>query len=177
MKLPADPATVVIFSILFSPALFLVGVLAAKRAQPVEATLVCGLYLVGVFFLGGRTVELRPGELVQTVLLVPRRTDLRRMGEARFTADPAPVLELWRAGAEERAFAMYLKAYSLAGVAALLAHLRACSPGIALDGFEAFERVPEPERIARENARTLNLLRAVVAVALGFVAAAWVRAR
>jgi hypothetical protein len=122
------PATVLIFGLLFSPAMFVAGILVWRGEQVREAVALCALYAVMLYWACGRTVELAPGRLIYRALFTRRTIDLGSVEDVRIAARPAPVLELRRRGSRDHVPAFIVKPFSTTGVAAILRHVRGSSP-------------------------------------------------
>jgi hypothetical protein len=170
------PATVIIFAVLFSPALGACGVLLWKGQQAIDAAFLVVLYALAVAFMCDRTVELAPGALVYRVLFVRKRVSLSAVCEVRVTPRPAPWLELRREGERQPVPAFILKPFTQAGVTAILRHVVAAAPTAELDPIAADLCQGRFDSLTRETLRARNLMRIVLTVAGAAIAAALARA-
>ncbi len=172
--LRVDAATVVIFSILFSP--FLIGgVVSLWRDQIRDGIILCGLYVALLYWMCGRTVELVPGRLVYRVFFARKEIDVSNVVGASVVARPAPTLELRHAGSNRDVPAFIVKPFTKAGVAAILRHIRESSPRVKLDRIAEDMSEGRFDSITRETVKAMNLLRLALALAGALVAAAVVR--
>ena len=89
-----SPATVIIFSVAFSPLLF-VGLLCIfKTGQPWTAVFLCALYAAAIYAICSPTVFLTDTTLRYRNLLKSRSIDLSTVIGASVTVRPAATLEL-----------------------------------------------------------------------------------
>ncbi len=175
MVLRVDPRTVIIFGVMLSPALLVAGELVWHGRQSLAAAALCGLYAAGLYWMCGRTVELAPGRLVYRVMFTRKIFDLSNIVMASIVARPAPTLELRHRGAPRAVPAFIVKPFTRSGVAAILQHVRECSPGVKLD--RAAEDTVEGrfDTVTRETIRATNLLRLMFLVVGMLVLSAAVR--
>jgi hypothetical protein len=166
------PVTIVIFSVMGLPALLAALQLFWHGEQLRDASLLCAAYLVFVWWIASHRVELAPGRLVHRTLFTRKEIDLSRVVRASIVARPAPTLELRRAGSREVVSAFIVKPFSKAGVAAILEHVRASSPGVKLDPVAEAMRKGDFDLVTRETIKATNLLRLVVVVVAALVGAA-----
>jgi hypothetical protein len=173
--LHVDPATVAIFSVLFSPALLLAGLLAWQGQQLREAGLLAAAYLVGLYWMCGRTVELAPGRIVYRVLFRRMDIELSRVRAARVVARPAPTLELMQRDSADYESAFIVKPFTKAGVTAILLHIRACCPDVELNRVALDMADGRFDSITRETIRARNVLRLALVLGGAMVVAAVTR--
>lgn len=174
--LRVDVATIVIFSILPLPALAMALQLLWRGQQIPEALSLCALYSALPCWMAGLRVELAPGKLVYRTLVGRKEFDLSRVVAASIVARPAPTLELRYAGSREPVSAFIVKPFTRAGVAALLQHIRACSPGAKLDRTAKDMSEGRFDTITRETVKAMNVFRLVLLVVAVAVAGMLVRA-
>jgi len=167
-----DPATVVIFSVLLSPALLVAGSLIWHGQQIPAALGLSMVYLGTVYGICSPVLELRPGQLTYHSLLGRRTIELSEVAEVKMSAKPAPTIHLVRKKRGSVSFAFIIKPFSKAGVVALLHHLRASCPDARFDDIANDLDTGDFRSITREAISAQNLIRiAVVAASATFVAA------
>jgi hypothetical protein len=167
-----DPATVVIFSVMLSPAVLVALQLFWHGRQLRDASLLCAAYVGVLWWISSHRVELAPGRLVHRTLFTRKDIDLSRVAAASIVSRPAPTLELRRAGSRELVGAFIVKPFSKRGVAAILEHVRESSPGVELERVAEAMRKGDLDLVTRETIKAANVLRVVVVVVAALAAAA-----
>jgi hypothetical protein len=162
--LRVDVATIVIFSVLASPFMLMALLLFWRGKQITEASFLCAAYVGVLCWIASHGVELAPGRLIHRTLFTRKDIELSRVVAASIVARPAPTLELRRAGSREIVSAFIVKPFTRAGVAAILQHIRECSPGVKLDRIAEDMSEGRFDTIARETIKAMNLLRLVLLV-------------
>lgn len=170
-----DPATIIIFSVMMSPAVLVALQLFWHGRQLRDASLLCAGYLVFFWWVASHRVELAPGRLVHRTLFTRKEIDLSHVVAASIVARPAPTLELRRAGSREAVAAFIVKPFSRRGVAAILDHVRESCPGVKLDRVAEAMRKGDFELVTRETIKATNVLRLVVLVVVVLEAGAILR--
>lgn len=173
--LRVDPRTVIIFSVMLSPALFVAAELLWSGRQLPHAALLCGLYAMVQWWMCGRTVELVPGRLIYRVFFTTKVIDVSNVAAAEVVARPAPTLELRHEGSCQAVPAFIVKPFSRTGVAAILDHIRQSSPNVKLARVAQDMSQGRFDTITREAVKAMNLLRLVLLVAGMLVAGVVVR--
>jgi hypothetical protein len=173
--LHVDRSTVVIFSVLLSPALLMAGQLAWRGQQLWDAGLLCVAYIVALYWVCGRTVELAPGRLVYRVFFTRKDIELSRVRAARVVARPAPTLELMQPDSPDYAAAFIVKPFTRAGVTAILLHIRACSPDAELDHVALDVAEGRFDSITRETIAATRMLRRALVLGVALVLAVVIR--
>jgi hypothetical protein len=165
-------STVAIFSVLFCPSL-LAGLLALSRGHVRDGTLLCAAYVALVLWMASYRVELVPGLLVYRTLLTRREIDLSNVTASSVESRPAPTLVL-RSGSRKLG-EFIVKPFTREGVAAILEHVRASSPGVKLDRSAEAMRLGDFSVVTRQAIQAVNLLRIVLVVAGALLLAAFLR--
>ncbi|MBK1884725.1 hypothetical protein JIN85_20100, partial [Luteolibacter pohnpeiensis] len=171
----AAPATVIIFSVLFSPALLL-GVLLIVRGQQIrEALGLVALYAVAVYWVCSPSIELAANRLIYRSLLKRAEIDLSQVSRVTMSANPAPTVTLTRKdGGTPLSF--IVKPFSKLGIVAMFRHIRERSPDVQLDGISHDMSEGDFGTITKEAISTRNLIRIALTVSGSALAAALARA-
>ena len=170
-----SPATVIIFSVAFSPLLF-VGLLCIfKTGQPWTAVFLCALYAAAIYAICSPTVFLTDTTLRYRNLLKSRSVDLSTVIKASVTARPAPTLEL-RSTSSRDPFTFIIKPFSKKGVTCIMQHIRAMSPRAHFDKISEDLSHADFASVTREAISIQNLIRIALTVGGASLAAALLRA-
>src|SRR5579871_5508811 len=169
------PATVIIFSVLLSPALF-VGALLIWRGQQIpEALGLCAAYITFVYLICSPSVELAPNRLIYRSFLKRRAIALSEVVEVKAGAPLAPTLQLLRKGGHGEPFSFIIKPFSKLGVVAMLHHIQTFCPEAQFDRITKDMSVGDFRSITRETISSQNLIRSALILGLSMITAAIVR--
>ena len=171
----AAPATVIIFSVLFSPALLL-GVLLIVRGQQIpEALGLVALYAGAVYWVCSPSVELAANRLVYRSLFKRAEIEISQVSRVTMSANPAPTVMLRRKdGGTPLSF--IVKPFSKPGIVAMFRHIREYSADAQFDGISHDMGEGDFESITKETISTRNLIRIALTVSGSALAAALARA-
>ena len=127
-------STVVLGVVMFSPFLFVGIVVLIKAPEQLPTVLfLCALYPALVYLISAPKVILEPGKLTYRWLLKRGTVDLPAVRRACVTAhNIAPTLEL-HSGHHAPTFNFIIKPFSVAGIAAILKHVRKFSADVEFD--------------------------------------------
>lgn len=173
-QLRAAPATVIIFSVLFSPALLL-GVLLIVRGQQIpEALGLVALYGGAVYWVCSPSVELGDNRLIYRSLFKRAEIEISQVYRVAMSANPAPTVTLIRKdGGTPLSF--IVKPFSKTGIVAMFRHIREHSPEVQLDGISQDMSTEDFATITKEAISTRNLIRIALTVSGSVFAAALAR--
>ena len=160
-----DPATVIIFSILFSPALICGVMLLWKGTQIRDGILLCATYGAAVYWICSPTLELLPGKLIYRALFKKLSVDLEKVGSVEIVSAPAPTLELRETGSGNLLTSFIVKPFSKAGVGAMLQHIRDASPSATFDKVSDDMSQGDFRSVTRQTLSARNLIRLASTVA------------
>jgi hypothetical protein len=161
-----DPATVIIFSVLFSPALFMSLMLIWRGQQIPDGIALFALYVVGVYWICSPSIELDQHKLTYRALLKRGTIMLSEVAAVKISANPAPTILFLRKKPATDSFSFIIKPFSKAGVVALLHHLREGCPGARFDEIAIDLSNDDFDSITRATISTRNLIRIVFSGAL-----------
>lgn len=168
----AAPATVIIFSVLFSPALLLGGLLIWRGQQFPEAIGLCFIYILGVYAICSPAVELSHNQLIYRLPWKRRRIILSEVVGVSMSARPAPTLKLSKGNGQEESLSFVLKPFTKGGVVTIFDHIRRYCPTARFDGISKDMSSGDFSSITQETISSRNLIRIVVIVGSSAVAAA-----
>ena len=171
-----DPATVIIFSVLFSPALLMAVLLIWRGQQIPEALGLCVVYVVMVYWICSPSLELGQDQLTYHAFLTQKTIALSEVTGVKMSASPAPTIHLVRKQHGVSSFSFIIKPFSKLGVVALMHHLRSHCPGARFDEIANDLDRGDFGSVTRAAISTRNMIRFVVAGASATFAAAIVRA-
>ena len=171
-----DPATVIIFSVLLSPALITGSFLLWRGQQIADGLGLCAAYVAFLYWICSPSVELAPNELIYRSLLQRKAIMLSDVTGVSISARPAPTLELKRGPGKGPRFSFIVKPFSKSGVVALLHHVRTFAPEASFDGIARDMSAGDFKTVTRETISTQNLIRIAFAIGASSVAAALARA-
>ncbi|MBN8460150.1 MAG: hypothetical protein J0M04_20170 [Verrucomicrobia bacterium] len=165
----------IIFSVLFSPALLL-GVLLIVRGQQIpEALGLIALYAGAVYWVCSPSVELGTNRLIYRSLFKRAEIDISQVKRVTMSANPAPTVTLMRKDAGTP-LAFIVKPFSKPGLVAMFRHIREYCPEVQFDGISHDMSVGDFESITMEAISTRNLIRIALTVSGSALAAALARA-
>jgi hypothetical protein len=170
------PATVIIFSVLFSPAL-LVAFSMIARSQPLPQTLaLIAFYIAAVYWVSSPSIELDESRLVYRTLLKRQEIEFSEIEQVIMSANPAPTVTLTRKGNGGSSLSFIVKPFSKPGVAAMFSHIREHNPKAQFDGISQDMSTGDFASITKETLSTRNLIRIASTVGGSAFASALVRA-
>jgi hypothetical protein len=169
------PATIIIFSVLFSPALFLASVLIWRGQQIPEALCLCAAYIAFVYLICSPSVELTTSQVTYRSFLNQRSIAFADIAAVSMTANPAPTIELMRKQPHGRTFSFIVKPFSKSGVVSLLNEIRANCPEARFDAVANDMSTGDFRSITRETISSRNLMRIALIVGSAAFAAAIAR--
>jgi len=152
-----DPATSIIFSILFCPALILGLNLIWKGAQVNEGLLLCGLYFSAHYYMCSPTIELTKGLLVYRAFMKRISIELPLVRDVAIVSKPAPHLEL-SISDQDPPFSFIIKPFSKAGVAETLQYIRSNAQWAKFDGVSTDLCRGDFASVTRQTLSTRNIL-------------------
>lgn len=129
--LRVDRATVIIFSILFSPSILGAVVAFWQTHQILLGTFLCLAYGACVYTICSPTIELAQGRLVYRALFKHMDIDLETITNVCVSIHSCPKLEFYRC--ETSCFSFPFKPFAKAGIAATLEHICLSNPTIQFD--------------------------------------------
>lgn len=169
------PATVIIFGLIFSPALFLGGLLITRGQQIPEALGLIVFYLGFVYWICSPSIELGEDRLVYRALFKRNEVQISNVERIAMHANPAPTLTLTRKdGGSPLSF--IVKPFSKSGIVAMIRHIREWSPEVQLDGISQDMSQGNFDSISKETLSTRNLIRIALGIGSFALGAAVVRA-
>jgi hypothetical protein len=170
------PATVIIFSVLFSPALLLGALLIFRGQQIPEALGLVAFYAGAVYWVCSPSVELGDSRLIYRAPFKRAEIEISQVDRVVMSANPAPTVTLTRKGGCGAPLSFIVKPFSKPGVVAMFRHIREHSPEVRLDGISQDMSAGDFASITRETVSTRNLIRIALAVSGSALAAALARA-
>ena len=159
------PATLIIFSILFSPVLIAGLTLLWKGGQLRDGFLLCCLFGLAVYGICSPNVELLPGKLIYRALFKKKSVNLAQVRYVAIASRPAPTLELSGTSKNPPLISFIVKPFSKVGVAAILHHIQTESPAAQFDAVSADMKAGDFESVTRQTLAFRNILRIVSTVA------------
>ena len=170
------PATVIIFSVLLSPAL-IVGALLIWRGQQIpEALGLCVVYIAFVYLICSPSVELTPNRLIYRSFLKRKAIALSEVVEVKMGALVAPTIQLFRKSSPGVPFSFIVKPFSKLGVVTMLHHIRTFCPEARFDRITDDMSVGDFRSITRETISSQNLMRFALILGSSIITTAVVRA-
>lgn len=151
------PATLIIFSILFSP-VFILGIQLILQfpKQLQGGGFVCFLYICIMYLIGSATVYFKENELTYRVCFFLRRSiDLETVTKVKVAANPAPTLVLQ--SKHSKPFKFVIKPFSRAGVALIINHIKLHAPNAEFDKISTDLGRGDFSSVTRETIRAENL--------------------
>ena len=157
------PATMIVFSILFSPAL-LVGLMVLwKGEQLPTGIMLCGLYGLVLYWICSPSVELLPGRLIYRALMKKMIVDLAAVRSVAIISRPAPNLVLSGFSDASPLGYFIVKPFSKAGVAAILHHIQTECPEAHFDDVSTDMKTGDFASVTRQTLAARNILRIALA--------------
>lgn len=171
----AAPATAIIFSILFSPLLFVGFLCLFKTGQLWTGLLFCALYPATILAICSPTVFITNSTLTYRTLFGSRSIDLSSVAKVSVTAQPAPTLQILSADARQP-FSFIIKPFTKTGVTYIMKSIRMSAPNARFDAISNDLSNNDFSSVKRETLKTQNLIRIILTVGGASIAAALVRA-
>ena len=169
------PATVIIFSVLFSPIL-LTGVLLIFRGEQIRDALgLIACYVGAIYWVCSPTVELGEQRLIYRALFQRKAIEISEIGRVSMGVKPAPTVTMMRKGGGSP-LSFIVKPFSKAGVVAMFRHIREKNPEVQMDGISQDMSAGDFESINKETISTRNLVRIALGVGGSALAAALAKA-
>jgi hypothetical protein len=171
----AAPATVIIFSIIFSVCLFNGLLCIFMTGQLWTGLIFCALYPAAVLAICSPTVIITNNTLTYRNLLGSRSIDLSSVTKVSVTARPTPTLQLFSAHMR-KPFSFYIKPFSRTGVTYIMHRIRMSAPNARFNVISHDLTNNDFSSMTRETIKTQNLIRVIAilggtSIALGLVRA------
>jgi len=130
-QLHVGMATVLLFSVLFSPLLWVAIMAIGGQHQPVQAVFFLMAYFAGMYCVCSPSIELRPGHLLYRTFFYRLDIDLQTVTAVSVATHPGLMLKLRRES--QPAIALSIKPFAQEDIVVLLGHIQRESSNATFD--------------------------------------------